>query len=93
MNVVESKPTARLNRCCDGGAGVFLLNRAADLRRKAWEIKREQIDATGAATVALSCTSCRLNFMAGAKQDAWPTRIESVFELVAAQLPGTSPDP
>jgi hypothetical protein len=31
--------------------------------------------------------------MAGAEQDAWPTRIESVVELVAAQLPGTTQAP
>lgn len=57
------------------------------LRHKAWEIKREQIDATGAGTVVLSCASCRLNFMAAADIDQWPTRIASLVELVAERLP------
>ncbi|MEO7336510.1 MAG: (Fe-S)-binding protein [Caldimonas sp.] len=83
----ESTPTAELNWCCGGGAGVFLLNRAAPLRNKAWQIKRAQIDATGADTVVLSCASCRLNFMAGAESDQAPVHIESLVELVAAQLP------
>jgi Fe-S oxidoreductase len=83
----ETVPTAELNWCCGGGAGTFLINRAAPLRHKAWEIKREQIDATGANTVVVSCASCRLNFMAGAETDQWPTRIASLVELVAEQLP------
>ena len=83
----ETAPTAELNWCCGGGAGAFLINRAAPLRHKAWEIKREQIDATGAGTVVLSCASCRLNFMAAADIDQWPTRIASLVELVAERLP------
>ena len=83
----ETAPTAELNWCCGGGAGAFLINRAAPLRHKAWEIKREQIEATGADTVVLSCASCRLNFMEAAEIDQWPTRIASLVELVAGQLP------
>jgi Fe-S oxidoreductase len=83
----ETAATAELNWCCGGGAGTFLINRAAPLRHKAWEIKREQIDATGADTVVVSCASCRLNFMQAAEIDQWPTRIASLVELVAEQLP------
>jgi len=46
MDVRETSPTAEENWCCGGGAGAFLINRAEGLRHKAWEIKREQIDAT-----------------------------------------------
>ena len=88
MDFRETTPTAELNWCCGGGAGAFLLNRATPLRHKAWQLKKEQIDATGADVVVLSCASCRLNFMEGAQIDQWPTRIESLVELVAQQLPG-----
>jgi Fe-S oxidoreductase len=87
MDLRETTPTAEQNWCCGGGAGVFLINRAEGLRHQAWGIKREQIDATGADTVVVSCGSCRLNVMAGAEADAWPTKIESVVEMVARQLP------
>lgn len=87
MDFRETTPTAEQNWCCGGGAGAFLINRAEGLRHQAWEIKREQIDATGADTVVVSCGSCRLNAMAGAEADQWPTRIESVVEMVAQQLP------
>lgn len=88
MDVRETNPTAEKNWCCGGGAGAFLINRAEGLRQKAWNIKRDQVDATGADTVVVSCGSCRLNFMAGAEKVQWGTKIESVVELVAAQLPG-----
>ncbi len=84
---VETAPTAERNWCCGGGAGAFLINRAAPLRHAAWKIKREQIEATGADTVIVSCASCRLNFMAGAETDGWPVKIESLVERVARQLP------
>lgn len=86
MDYRETTPTAEQNWCCGGGAGAFLINRAEGLRHQAWQIKREQIDATGADTVAVSCGSCRLNFMAGAEKDQWPVKIASVVELVAQQL-------
>lgn len=84
----ESAPTAELNWCCGGGAGTFLINRAAPLRHKAWQIKRAQVAATGADTVVLSCASCRLNFMEGDEVEQSGLHIESLIELVAAQLPG-----
>ncbi|MGB8856934.1 MAG: (Fe-S)-binding protein [Burkholderiales bacterium] len=87
VELIETTPTAEKNWCCGGGAGAFLINRAERLRHKAWEIKREQIDNTGAETVVVSCASCRLNFMAGAEADKWPTKIDSVVEMVARQLP------
>jgi len=85
----ETSPTAELNWCCGGGAGTFLINRAAPLRHKAWQIKRAQVEATGADTVVLSCASCRLNFMEGDEVEQSGLHIESLIELVAAQLPGS----
>lgn len=86
VDFADTTPTAETNWCCGGGAGAFLINRAEGLRYKAWEIKREQINATGADTVAVACGSCRLNLMAGAEKDQWPLKIESVVSLVAMQL-------
>jgi Fe-S oxidoreductase len=85
----EMSPTAELNWCCGGGAGAFLINRAAPLRHKAWQIKKAQIDATGADSVVLSCASCRLNFMDGVEVDGLTLKIESLVELVAAHLAPT----
>lgn len=82
----ETEPNAEMNWCCGGGAGVFLINRAANLRQKAFELKAQQIDATGAESVVMSCGSCRLNFMNGQAKSAWPVKIESLVELVGENL-------
>ena len=82
----EPESGGAMNWCCGGGAGAFLINRAAPLRQKAFELKVEQIDATKAGAVVMSCGSCRLNFMAGAANSQWPTRIESLVELVGDHL-------
>jgi len=82
----ETDPNAEMNWCCGGGAGVFLINRAAGLRQKAFELKQQQIDATGAESVVMSCGSCRLNFMNGQANSRWPVKIESLVELVSDHL-------
>ena len=79
-----------MNWCCGGGAGVFLIGTAAELRQKAFGIKIEQVDATGADSVVVTCGSCRLNFMAGAQRAQWGNNIESLVELVAEALPETT---
>ena len=86
VDLRESDPTAEMNWCCGGGAGVFLINRAAGLRQKAFELKQQQIDATGAESVVMSCGSCRLNFMNGQANSRWPVAIESLVELVGNHL-------
>jgi len=86
VDLRETDPTAEMNWCCGGGAGIFLINRAAGLRQKAFELKQQQIDATGAESVVISCGSCRLNLMNGQANSRWPVAIESLVELVGSHL-------
>jgi Fe-S oxidoreductase len=86
VDLRESSPAGEMNWCCGGGAGVFLLNRASQLRQRAFELKQRQIDATGAEAVVMSCGSCRLNFMNGQAQSGWPVKVESLVELVGENL-------
>ncbi len=82
----ELDPGKVQNWCCGGGAGVFLINRAAPLRQKVFDLKRRQVEHTGADSVVTACGSCRINLMAGAVQSHWPKGIESLVELVGANL-------
>jgi Fe-S oxidoreductase len=86
VDLRETESKGVTNYCCGGGAGVFLLGRAAPLRAAAFKIKREQFDATGAQAVVTSCGSCRMSFAVGAQQNNWNTPIESLVELVADNL-------
>jgi Fe-S oxidoreductase len=75
-----------MNFCCGGGAGNFLLNRAAPLRMKTFELKRRQAESVGADSLVTACSSCRMNFLGGADSTAWDRPIESLVELVGEHL-------
>jgi Fe-S oxidoreductase len=83
---VELPSGREYNWCCGGGAGIFLLARATRLRDESFKIKIKQVNATGAATVVVSCASCRLNFEAGRVKNQWDKQVASLVELVADHL-------
>lgn len=85
-DVTEMPASREFNWCCGGGAGIFLLERATRLRDESFKIKLQQVNATGAETVVVSCASCRLNFEAGRVKNHWDKKIESLVELVADHL-------
>ena len=74
--------------CCGGGGGVVAIKRADALRRGAFRIKMEEIDATGAELLATSCANCRLSFDDGAAFHKWDKSMQSLTELVAERLEG-----
>lgn len=86
VEVREMESHARTNYCCGGGAGLVLNERATSLRQGAFRIKMREADATGAGSVVTACGHCRMTFIAGAQDANWQKPIESLVELVAANL-------
>jgi len=86
LEVRETTSNQRENYCCGGGCGEFVLKSAADLRQKAFEIKKHEIDETGADAVVTGCSNCRVNLMIGADNSGWQTPVTSLVETVAANL-------
>jgi Fe-S oxidoreductase len=86
VEVREMESHARTNYCCGGGAGLVLNERANRLRAGAFHIKMKEADATGAGSVVTACGHCRMTFIAGAQNANWQKPIESLVELVAANL-------
>jgi Fe-S oxidoreductase len=86
VEVREMESHAKTNYCCGGGGGVLLNERAASLRKGAFQIKMKEADATGAGSVVTSCGHCRMTFIAGAQDSNWQKPIESLVEMVAANL-------
>ncbi|RMD49054.1 MAG: (Fe-S)-binding protein [Alphaproteobacteria bacterium] len=72
--------------CCGGGGGVLANVRAEPLRLKAFELKRAQIEATGAAHFMTSCGQCRLQFDRAREATGWERQVESLLELVGDQI-------
>jgi Fe-S oxidoreductase len=84
---MREMPSSRVtNFCCGGGAGLFVMEKARPMRDAAFDLKRRQVEATGADSVVTACGSCRVNLMAGAERTHWTTPIESLVELVGANL-------
>lgn len=86
VEVREMESHAKTNYCCGGGAGLVLNERATQLRQGAFRIKMREADATGAGSVVTACGHCRMTFVAGARDANWQKPIESLVELVAANL-------
>jgi Fe-S oxidoreductase len=86
LELTELKDHGLTGLCCGGGGGVVSNQRAAPLRHKVFEIKRTQVEATGAKRFVTSCGQCRITLDQGAKHAHWDKRPESLLELVADQL-------
>jgi Fe-S oxidoreductase len=82
----ELKDHGRFAYCCGGGGGVVSNVRAAPLRAKVFEIKKAQVEATGAKHFVTACGQCRITLEMGAKQAKWDRQVESLLELVAERL-------
>ena len=76
----------RDNHCCGGGCAEYVIKRSANIRQRAWEIKRREFDEAGAKQVVTSCENCRINLMIGADNAGWETPITSFAEIVADRL-------
>jgi len=57
--VVEMSEHGMYNWCCGGGGGVSANERADDLRHKAFNRKKKQLDEIGATTIVTACSNCR----------------------------------
>jgi len=86
FELIELESHGMTGLCCGGGGGVVSNLRAAPLRQKVFELKKQQVEATGAARFVTSCGQCRITLELGAKQTQWDKPIESLLALVADNL-------
>lgn len=93
VDLTEMPAHGVTNYCCGGGAGLFVMEGARPMRDAAFDLKRQQVEATGAEAVVTACGSCRVNLMAGAARTQWATPTESLVELVGANLKGRADAP
>ncbi len=82
----ELEDHGSLGWCCGGGGGVVSNTRADPLRFKAFELKKKQVEDTGAEHFVTACGQCRITLTLGAKKFKWDKKVESLLELVADNL-------
>ena len=85
FELIELQDHGVTGYCC-GGGGVVSNQRATPLRHQVFELKRRQIEATGAKHFVTSCGQCRITFELGAQYAHWDQTTESLLELVADNL-------
>ncbi|WP_372526060.1 (Fe-S)-binding protein [Piscinibacter sp.] len=86
FELIELEDHGITGYCCGGGGGVVSNLRATPLRHKVFELKKQQVEATGAKRFVTSCGQCRITFDMGARHAQWQTPTESLLELVADNL-------
>lgn len=86
LELIELKDHGVTGYCCGGGGGVVSNQRATPLRHKVFEMKKQQVEATGAQRFVTSCGQCRIALEMGAKHAHWDKPAESLLELVADNL-------
>lgn len=86
VDLREMKENRGVNWCCGGGGGVVTIHRADPIRYRAFRIKMDQVDATGAERLVTTCSNCRQTFDDGQAHFHWDKAAESLLELVAEHL-------
>jgi len=86
VKLTEMESHGRTNLCCGGGGGVSMLKSAQPLRQKAFELKREEVERTGAPTVVTACNTCMQNLETGKAWLNWDKDIVNLVQLVSDNL-------
>ena len=75
-----------MNWCCGGGGGVSANDRAEELRLKAFNRKKRQVEATGAGTLVTACANCRIVLEEGLEHNEMNIEVVGLTELIAEYL-------
>jgi len=82
----EMTPNKEEAICCGGGGGVIAIKDADANRYAVFELKMDQVAKTGAKTVAMVCSNCRLQFTDSVKHFNSDMKIASLSQMVADAL-------
>lgn len=86
LKLAEMESHGRTNLCCGGGGGVAMLKSAQTLRQKAFELKRKEVERTGAQTVVTACNTCMQNLEMGKAWLNWDKDVVNLVNLVSDNL-------
>lgn len=83
---VDMPCSGKWNWCCGGGGGVSANPDADELRLKVFNIKKTQLDATGAKKLVTSCSNCRDMLEDGIAEYGMDVEVVGLAETLADHL-------
>ena len=85
-NFVEMPDSGTMNWCCGAGGGVSSNERADDLRLKAFNSKKQQLDAIQVEGLVSACSNCRIHLEDGLEEYHMDLPVLSLTETIAEHL-------
>lgn len=85
-NFVEMSDHGAMNWCCGGGGGVSSNERAHELKLKAFNRKKSQIEDIQVDTVVTACSNCRMVMEDGLEANEMEISMVGLTELIADHL-------
>jgi Fe-S oxidoreductase len=85
-NFVEMPEAGTMNWCCGAGGGVSTIDRAAELRHKVFNRKKEQLDAVQVDGMVSACSNCRIHLEEGLEEYHMDIEVLSLTETIAEHL-------
>ncbi len=85
-NFVEMTDHGRMGWCCGGGGGVSANERADELRSKAFNRKKAQLDELNVDMLVTACANCRLMLEEGLEEHNMELPVLGLTEMLADHL-------
>ena len=83
---VEMPETGTMNWCCGAGGGVSSNERADEIRLKAFNRKKQQLDAIHPQAIVSACSNCRIHLEDGLEEYGMDMPVISLTETIAEHL-------
>lgn len=85
-NFVEMSDNGKMNWCCGAGGGAGAIEAGADLRLKAFNKKKEQLDELQVDMLVTACANCRLHLEEGLEENEMDIPVMGLTEMLAEHL-------
>jgi len=85
-NFVEMRDHGAMNWCCSAGGGVSANERADEVKFKAFNQKKSQLDELGVDTLVTACANCRIMLEEGIEEHEMDLPVVGLTEMIADHL-------
>jgi Fe-S oxidoreductase len=83
---VEMPDTGTMNWCCGAGGGVSANERADEIRLRAFNRKKQQLDQIRPDALVSACSNCRIQLEDGLEENEMDIPVLSLTEIIANHL-------